>query len=216
MINPTLESHQPSGHMSQHLKALGLPCSSPRLGILIQDYICLQRVDFSVLGFVAAYETRSAHIPLQSSNLSFDLGFLKPVLDARNSPKMFVLPLLRPVGATLAWFALLQMATASEGPEAPDCKCIPGDDCWPTAQEWADFNATISGRLVTPPRPLAAVCHNPEYDQAACASIRARWTDPALQSVFFFVPFKIPSTPIPIKYQAPTVSTLRQCCSVAV
>lgn len=197
--------------MSQHLKALGSPCSSPRLGILIQDYMCLQRVDLSV-GFVAAYKTRSAHLPLQSSNLSFDLGLLKPVLDARNLPKMFVLPLLRPVGATLAWFALLQMATASEGPEAPDCKCIPGDDCWPTAQEWVDFNATISGRLVTPPRPLAAVCHNPEYDQAACASLRARWTDPALQSVFFQNSIYPNSNQVPGIYSVNVEAMLPGCC----
>ncbi|EKG18981.1 NAD-dependent epimerase/dehydratase [Macrophomina phaseolina MS6] len=59
------------------------------------------------------------------------------------------------------------------------CKCIPGDACWPNAQEWADFNATIGGKLVTP-RQLASVCHNPDFDKAACDYVRKEWTQPWL------------------------------------
>lgn len=62
------------------------------------------------------------------------------------------------------------------------CKCIPGDDCWPTAQDWEAFNATISGKLVAP-RQLASVCHDPNYDQAACEYIREQWTQPEIQFV---------------------------------
>ncbi|KAI0110925.1 isoamyl alcohol oxidase [Nemania sp. FL0031] len=59
------------------------------------------------------------------------------------------------------------------------CKCIPGDLCWPSAKAWADFNATIGGRLVTP-QQLASVCHNPGHDEAACAYIQEQWTSPFL------------------------------------
>ncbi|KAK0634256.1 isoamyl alcohol oxidase [Bombardia bombarda] len=59
------------------------------------------------------------------------------------------------------------------------CKCIPGDDCWPSAQEWADFNTTVGGKLVVP-RQLASVCHNPDYDEAACNYVRKEWTQPWL------------------------------------
>ncbi len=62
------------------------------------------------------------------------------------------------------------------------CKCIPGDRCWPSAKTWADFNTTIGGKLVTPTQ-LAVVCHNPSYDEAACAYIQEQWTSPFLQFV---------------------------------
>ncbi|KAI0437787.1 isoamyl alcohol oxidase [Xylaria telfairii] len=59
------------------------------------------------------------------------------------------------------------------------CKCIPGDPCWPSAKTWSHFNATIGGRLVTP-QQLASVCHNPDYDEAACAYVQKQWTSPFL------------------------------------
>ncbi|KAI0911768.1 isoamyl alcohol oxidase [Ustulina deusta] len=59
------------------------------------------------------------------------------------------------------------------------CKCIPGDRFWPSAKTWADFNTTIGGKLVTPTQ-LAVVCHNPSYDEAACAYIQEQWTSPFL------------------------------------
>ncbi|KAJ8121642.1 hypothetical protein O1611_g10048 [Lasiodiplodia mahajangana] len=54
-----------------------------------------------------------------------------------------------------------------------------GDTCWPGAKSWADFNAAIGGKLVTP-QQLASVCHNPGYDEAACAYIQEQWTSPFL------------------------------------
>lgn len=95
---------------------------------------------------------------------------------------MFVLLSLR-LGAILVSLVLLQTVEVTASQEK--CKCIPGDDCWPTLQEWADFNTSISGRLVVP-RQLAYVCHNPDYDEAACAQIQEQWTQPGLQLVFYF------------------------------
>ncbi|KAF7718297.1 Isoamyl alcohol oxidase [Penicillium ucsense] len=63
-----------------------------------------------------------------------------------------------------------------------DCRCFPGDDCWPSWQQWADFNATIGGRLISTV-PLGSVCHTTgefsAYNQEACASLIADWGFPA-------------------------------------
>lgn len=64
-----------------------------------------------------------------------------------------------------------------------DCKCFPGDDCWPTKEEWNQFNSSINGRLVATV-PLAAVCHEDEwssYDNATCTKLQNSWLDPETQ-----------------------------------
>jgi hypothetical protein len=64
-----------------------------------------------------------------------------------------------------------------------DCKCFPGDECWPTVEEWSDFNTTIDGRLIATV-PLAAVCHDNawgSYDNATCETLRNGWLDPETQ-----------------------------------
>lgn len=70
-----------------------------------------------------------------------------------------------------------------------ECKCIPGDECWPTPEEWAHFNITIQGKLVAPSQ-LASVCHDPNYDEAECAYVQGQWTEPRFQ-------FVQPTTPTP-------------------
>jgi hypothetical protein len=64
-----------------------------------------------------------------------------------------------------------------------DCKCFPGDDCWPTAQEWSDFNATINGHMIATV-PLAAACHDDvwaSYNNATCTKLQNGWLDPETQ-----------------------------------
>ncbi|KJZ74985.1 hypothetical protein HIM_05471 [Hirsutella minnesotensis 3608] len=58
-----------------------------------------------------------------------------------------------------------------------DCKCLPQDECWPDQEEWAQFNATVGGRLVAT-TPLASPCHDPNYDEKACAELRKEWVYP--------------------------------------
>lgn len=60
------------------------------------------------------------------------------------------------------------------------CRCLPGDDCWPSKSSWDDLNSTVSGRLVET-IPIGSPCHDPNYDAEACAALQARWTDPSLQ-----------------------------------
>jgi hypothetical protein len=62
------------------------------------------------------------------------------------------------------------------------CRCFPGDACWPTADEWRHFNQTIDGRLVATV-PIASPCHTPGYDEAQCATLKDEWRWPQVQYV---------------------------------
>lgn len=61
------------------------------------------------------------------------------------------------------------------------CRCFPGDACWPSAADWAAFNATVDGRLIATV-PVASVCHEDfpgvRYDADKCAEVRADWPRP--------------------------------------
>ncbi|KAM0722339.1 hypothetical protein Q7P37_001780 [Cladosporium fusiforme] len=66
-----------------------------------------------------------------------------------------------------------------------DCRCFPGDDCWPSADQWSTLNDTVDGGLIATV-PLAAVCYNnsdsansawPAYDEEACTFLRENWLD---------------------------------------
>lgn len=60
------------------------------------------------------------------------------------------------------------------------CRTMPGDASWPNSQAWAKLNSTINGRLIATV-PLASVCHDPNYDEAACAALAATWSLPQTQ-----------------------------------
>jgi hypothetical protein len=86
------------------------------------------------------------------------------------------------------------------------CRCFPGDACWPQPAEWATFNLTINGRLVTTV-PLATPCHGTTFNSTQCNQIRDSWYNPnthvstssSLMAPFFTNdscnPFLPPSTP---------------------
>lgn len=70
-----------------------------------------------------------------------------------------------------------------------DCKCFPGDSCWPKAQDWQKLNTTVGGNLIvsTPP---AASCYNTfegplgnidTYDAAKCADVTANFASEQFQ-----------------------------------
>lgn len=40
-----------------------------------------------------------------------------------------------------------------------DCKCYPGDECWPKEAQWAAFNQTVGGNLQVNVPP-GAVCYD--------------------------------------------------------
>ncbi|KAK0617778.1 hypothetical protein B0T17DRAFT_495718 [Bombardia bombarda] len=49
------------------------------------------------------------------------------------------------------------------------CKAFPGDQSWPTADEWSRLNTTLGGVLLNP-LPAASVCYptSPAFNSAAC------------------------------------------------
>lgn len=55
-----------------------------------------------------------------------------------------------------------------------NCKYLPSDANWPSLDEWAELNNTVSGRLVATV-PLGAPCHDPTYDEELCASLQEQW-----------------------------------------
>ncbi|KAI1493810.1 hypothetical protein F5X96DRAFT_686316 [Biscogniauxia mediterranea] len=66
------------------------------------------------------------------------------------------------------------------------CKVFPGEDLWPSDQEWARLNASLDGVLLKP-KPAAAVCYEgPDYNAAQCeflvqnASSTRFWLDDPL------------------------------------
>ncbi|KAH7099501.1 FAD/FMN-containing protein [Auriculariales sp. MPI-PUGE-AT-0066] len=78
----------------------------------------------------------------------------------------------------LVSLASLVLAASPQHTFAATKKCTAGQACWPSADTWATFNASIGGRLVAPVPP-AAVCHNDRglYDAAACEVAKANWTN---------------------------------------
>jgi hypothetical protein len=76
------------------------------------------------------------------------------------------------------WAALSSTVLAGDD----QCRCFPGDECWPSVSKWSSFNETLGGKLIATV-PLAAVCHDspsthpdwPAYDEAACSQLQQRW-----------------------------------------
>lgn len=60
---------------------------------------------------------------------------------------------------------------------------LTSDPCWPSSQEWATLNETISGRLIHTV-PLASVCYQsePNYNSEACNAVLANWTSSAFHA----------------------------------
>ena len=80
--------------------------------------------------------------------------------------------------SALAWAAQVVAA-----PSTNQCRCFPGDACWPCADTWAQLNQSIGGALVAT-TPLAAPCHNDPfapYDAAECQKLQDGWLEPQTQ-----------------------------------
>lgn len=58
--------------------------------------------------------------------------------------------------------------------DATLCRNLPVDEGWPSKLAWNTFNDTVGGRLIETV-PLGSVCHDPNYDEAACQTLRAQW-----------------------------------------
>jgi len=79
---------------------------------------------------------------------------------------------------------LAEVASSSAVPNTPrkdkECKCFPGDACWPSEKEWSKFNQTVNGRLIKN-IPLGSPCHDPTYDAALCETLTSQWMKAPVQ-----------------------------------
>ena len=60
------------------------------------------------------------------------------------------------------------------------CKCMPGDACWPSIEDWNALNSSIGGKLVATV-PIGSPCHDPTYVEAECLSLQQQWFMPEIQ-----------------------------------
>jgi hypothetical protein len=61
-----------------------------------------------------------------------------------------------------------------------DCRCFPGEHCWPKAHEWNTLNETLDGRLLATV-PLGSPCHDPKYDAKRCVQLLGEWRFSSVQ-----------------------------------
>ena len=78
-------------------------------------------------------------------------------------------------------FLSLYLITSSQASTPRSCRCFPGDPCWPSPQQWREFNRTLDGKLIST-IPIGSVCHtsNPftPYDPQACTELLSTWGFP--------------------------------------
>lgn len=70
---------------------------------------------------------------------------------------------------------LFEIGSATTTNNSPQCRCLPSDSCWPKANEWNAFNTSLSGKLLAV-RPVASVCHDPAFNEAACQKVNASFS----------------------------------------
>nr|ABQ01445.1 isoamyl alcohol oxidase [Penicillium griseofulvum] len=78
----------------------------------------------------------------------------------------------------LLLLGILSVSQVSAGLSS-SCRCMPGDSCWPSLDDWARFNTSIGGRLVDT-QPLGQPCHDPFYSASECRALREQWTNPEI------------------------------------
>ncbi|KAK0635459.1 hypothetical protein B0T17DRAFT_586963 [Bombardia bombarda] len=69
------------------------------------------------------------------------------------------------------------VASTAGSQQSGSCYFLPQDAQWPSQADWRKLNQSVGGRLIQG-KPLAQRCHGADYNAAACADIRARWTEP--------------------------------------
>jgi hypothetical protein len=83
---------------------------------------------------------------------------------------------------------VVALVTAALAAPSSNCRCFPGDGCWPSDYEWSALNATVNGRLIKTV-PLGSPCHGDAYDAALCASLQEKWQFEEIQYVVIFTFF---------------------------
>ncbi|KAI1107967.1 FAD-binding domain-containing protein [Jackrogersella minutella] len=106
----------------------------------------------------------------------------------------FLLLMLLPL-----FVAIVKSNSTKRQSRGDECRSIPGDDSWPTPEDWDSLNDTVEGRLIATV-PIAAPCHNDfstttttidTYNEDQCDSLRRVW---------FFPETHLPSSSSPMAY----------------
>ncbi|KAG5982709.1 hypothetical protein E4U55_001499 [Claviceps digitariae] len=107
-----------------------------------------------------------------------------------------------------AWYCTAAVAVDSTQDSPANCRVLPGDPTWPSKSDWYAFNSSVDGQLIAT-KPLGSPCHDPKYDETACAAVQKQWMLPqfhiqsssSIMSPFFanqscdpFTPRKRPCT----------------------
>ncbi|KOS23052.1 hypothetical protein ESCO_003775 [Escovopsis weberi] len=63
-----------------------------------------------------------------------------------------------------------------------ECKVFPGDDGWPSQEEWDALDSVLGGALIKSV-PIAAPCYRDwgRYDAEECRALLGNWTNPDTQ-----------------------------------
>ncbi|RFU28972.1 hypothetical protein B7463_g7353, partial [Scytalidium lignicola] len=82
-------------------------------------------------------------------------------------------------GAAALLAALPVVVSAVDSSYFPfnNCKCMPGDACWPSPIAWDILNATVGGRLIATV-PVGSPCHDPTYNATECAYLQSQVHNP--------------------------------------
>ncbi|CAJ0553160.1 Ff.00g116720.m01.CDS01 [Fusarium sp. VM40] len=98
--------------------------------------------------------------------------------------------------AILPVFSAFLLHLAAASPRAhtqqAQCRCLPGDSCWPKPDVWKGLNQTVNNRLIKVV-PIGAQCHDPHYDAKACEALQAQWLNPLLH-------IESPSSPMQLSF----------------
>lgn len=101
--------------------------------------------------------------------------------------------------SSLTLLALATTATSlptsnEKDADSNSCRFMPGDDGWPSIDQWTQLNSSVGGQLIATV-PLAAPCHDytaprqglkrdwPAYNEEKCAALQDSWLEPELQCV---------------------------------
>ncbi|XP_055340389.1 uncharacterized protein LOC129589601 [Paramacrobiotus metropolitanus] len=70
--------------------------------------------------------------------------------------------------------ALLFLPLWISAQASTQCRCYPGDSCWPTDNEWTAFNSTLGGNLIKTV-PTAYPCYGDRSSNAECLNVKANY-----------------------------------------
>ncbi|KAH7887276.1 hypothetical protein F5I97DRAFT_1925727 [Phlebopus sp. FC_14] len=78
-----------------------------------------------------------------------------------------------------ALYLLSTLLFAALAAALQQCKCLPGDPCFPDSATWNNFSETLSSPVLSGIRPLASVCYpdDASYSSAMCAIANASQYD---------------------------------------